>query len=118
MHPSAWTTGPPKKRPTPLEPVSTPTPTTPFPSASYQTALYLPFIHRQQYILTIHEWALAVLYAKSQAEVPVFYLNGLDAHKHAARLELQYRGWAWPSVFDEAIPPFAPGLKYERVMKE
>ena len=48
----------------------------------------------------------------------MFYLNGLDAHKHAARLELQYRGWAWPSVFDEAIPPFAPGLKYERVMKE
>lgn len=70
------------------------------------------------YILTIHEWALAVLSATTQAEVPIFNLNDLDAHKQAARLELQYRGWAWPPVFDEEIPPFVPGIKYERVTKK
>jgi len=58
-----------------------------------------------------------VLSANSPAEVPSFYLNDLGAHKQAARLELQCRGWAWPEVFDESIPPFSPGLKYERVME-
>ena len=121
VHPSAWTTGPPKKRPTPLESVPAPalTMTTPlsFPSASYQTPIYPQYVHRQPYIIAIHEWALAVLSANSPAEVPLFHLNDLDAHKQAARLELHYRGWVWPGVFDEAIPPFAPGLKYERVVK-
>jgi len=95
-----------------------PTLTTLLPSASYQTPVYPQYSHRQQpYILAIHEWALVALSAITQAEVPVFYLNCLDAHKQAARVELQYRGWAWPPVFDESIPPFAPGLKYERVTK-
>lgn len=114
VHPSAWTTGPPKKRPARLEPVPMPTPPTPFPSTSYQPPVYF---HRQPYILAVHDWALATLSANSQTEVPTFHLNGLDAHKQAARFELQCRGWTWPPVFDEAIPPFAPGLKYERVVK-
>lgn len=78
----------------------------------------MQYVHRQPYILAIHEWALTVLSAQSPAEVPLFHLADLDAHKQAARFELQYRGWAWPEVFDEAIPPFTPGLKYERVMRE
>ena len=90
----------------------------PFPSTSYQTPIYPQYIHRQPYILAVHEWALAVLSAGSSAEVPLFQLVDLDAHKQAAKLELQYRGWAWPKVFDEVIPAFAPGLKYERVVKE
>lgn len=93
-------------------------PTTPIQSTSYPTPIYTQYIHRQPYILAIHEWALGALSANSQAEVPVFHLIGLDVHKQAARFELHYRGWAWPPVFDEAIPPFVPGLKYERVMKE
>lgn len=88
-----------------------------FPSTPYQTHVYPQYTYRQPYIVTIHEWALAVLSANSPAEVPLFNLDGFDAHKQAARLELQYRGWAWPGVFDEPIPSFAPGLKYERVMK-
>ncbi|KAF9651222.1 hypothetical protein BDM02DRAFT_3091734 [Thelephora ganbajun] len=122
VHPSAWTTGPPKKRPAPLESVPALTPTViahpPFPSTSYHTPIYPQYSHRQPYILAIHEWALAVLSANSQAEVPLFHLNDTDAHKQAAQLELQYRGWAWPEVFDKPIPPFTPGLKYERVMKD
>lgn len=90
----------------------------PFPSTSYQAHGYSRYTYRQPYIFAIHEWALAVLSANVPADVPLFHLNDLDAHKQAARLELHYRGWAWPEVFDEAIPPFAPGLKYERVMKE
>jgi len=90
----------------------------PFSSTSYQTPIYPQYVHRQPYILAVHEWALAVLSAGSSAEVPSFQLVDLDAHKQAAKLELQYRGWAWPKVFDEVIPPFAPGLKYERMMKE
>ena len=101
-----------------LDTLPAPSPTTSLPSASYQTPVYPQYAHRQLYILAVHEWALAVLSANTQAEVPAFYLSGLDAHKQGARLELQYRGWAWPPVFDEAIPPFAPGLKYERVMKK
>lgn len=90
----------------------------PFPSTSYQSPVYPQYTHRQPYIVTVHEWALAVLSANSPVEVPLFHLNDLDAHKQAARFELQCRGWAWPNVFDESIPPFAPGLKYERVTKE
>ena len=88
-----------------------------FPSTPYPTHVYPQYTYRQPYILTIHEWALAVLSANSQAEVPLFHLDDVDAHKQAARLDLQYRGWSWPEVFDESIPPFAPGLKYERVIK-
>ena len=58
------------------------------------------------------------LSAISPEEVPLFHLNDLGAHKQAAKLELHYRGWAWPEVFDEPVPPFAPGLKYEQVVKE
>ena len=90
----------------------------PLPSTSYQTHVYPRYTHRQPYILAIHEWALAVLSTNTAAEVPPFHLNDLDAHKQAARIELHFRGWAWPEVFDEPIPPFAPGLKYERVVKE
>lgn len=118
VHPSAWTTGPPKGRPARLEPVAPITTTAPFPSTSYQTPIYPQYVHRQPYIVAIHEWSLAALSANSQAEVPPFDLKGFDAHKQVARVELQYRGWAWPPVFDEAIPPFAPGLKYERVVKD
>ena len=120
VHPSAWTTGPPKRRPTPLEPVQA-QPTTllsPLVSTSYHAHLYPRYTHRQPYILAIHDWALATLCANTAAEVPLFQLNDLDLHKQAARIELHYRAWAWPEVFDEPIPPFAPGLKYELVMKE
>ena len=121
MHPSAWTTNPPKKRPTPLDSVPAPTLTitTPpsFQFTPYQTPVHL-FSHRQPYILAVHEWALSALSANDPTEVPLFQLVDIDAYKQAARLELQYRGWAWPEIFDEVIPPFAPGLNYERVMKE
>lgn len=88
-----------------------------FPSPSYRTPIYPQYVHRQPYVVAVHEWALTVLSANTPTEVPLFHLNDLDSHKWAAKLELQYRGWTWPAVFDEEIPPFAPGLKYERIVK-
>ncbi|KAI0722211.1 hypothetical protein C8T65DRAFT_628592 [Cerioporus squamosus] len=108
VHPSAWTSAPPKAFvPAPTSspvPESRPTPTQPPTSITGSSCVLSCPFPSVAYIQYMHNLALGVLSAGAVALPTQPSINELETWRAAAQALYRSKGWSWPSVFDEPFP--------------